>query len=158
MGDENLGADLFGDPVQSRQDGRGRPEHVWTLEKSNRVLLMFAAGRSPKEAATAIGVSVPTLRKHYFFEVAQREAASLRFEATQLERLNEAAKGGNVAAEKELLKYMQRVRLEQLSDRVAKRGAAQAKPKAVGKKEAATIAAKAVGGKFAPPPGPTLLN
>ena len=61
-----------------------------------------------KEAATAIGVSVPTLRKHYFAEVAKRDSARVRMEITQLARLNDAAVGGNVAAEKELLKQMEK--------------------------------------------------
>jgi hypothetical protein len=150
--------DLFGDPVQSREKGRGRPAHQWTLENSNRVLLMFAAGATPKQAATAIGVSVPTLRQHYFFEVAQREAAALRMEATQLARLNGQAEKGNVAAEKELAKRLDKIRVARISDQVAGRQGKTDRPAKVGKKEAAKAGAAAIKGKYAPPAAPQLLN
>lgn len=158
MADGNSDKDLFGDPIVEPQEGRGRPEHRWTLENSNKVLLAFARGRTPKEAALAIGVSVPTLRKHYFAELKQRQAAHLRFEATQLCRLNEAAKAGNVAAEKELMKAMEKARLEHLGDRVASRGErAKAQPK-LGKKEQRKEAAGRVKGRFAPRPAPSLMS
>jgi len=79
-----LGVDLFGDPLQPDRNARGRPEHSWSLENSNKVLIAFARGMSVKEAATAIGVSVPTLYKHYFNECAKRQAARVRMEITQL--------------------------------------------------------------------------
>jgi hypothetical protein len=47
--------------------------------------------------------------------------AHLRFEATQLYRLNEAAKAGNVAAEKELMKAMERAGSSSSTDKVANR-------------------------------------
>ncbi|MGN5373271.1 hypothetical protein [Sphingomonas hankookensis] len=75
--------DLFGLPVVRRGEGRGRPEHRWTLENSNKVLLAFARGLSLDDAALVVGVSVPTLRKHYFSEVKQQAAAKLRMEMTQ---------------------------------------------------------------------------
>ncbi|PHP20349.1 hypothetical protein CG471_07925 [Sphingobium sp. IP1] len=159
MTEEFPGVDLFGDPIVPRQEGRGRPEHSWSLENSNKVLLAFARGLSVKEAAMAIGVSVPTLRKHYFAEVAKRAAARLRMEMTQLARLNSAAQGGNVAAEKELLKRLDKAALADLSDRVAHRDhAPKAKVEKLGKKAAAKDAAGQVGGKFAPPAAPRLIN
>lgn len=157
MSDGFSGVDLFGDPVIPRQEGRGRPEHTWSLENSNKVLLAFARGLSVKEAATAIGVSVPTLRKHYFAEVAKRTAARLRMEMTQLARLNTAAQDGNVAAEKELFKRLDKAALSNLADRVANRGGAERKPK-LGKKEEAQENAGNVRGKYAPPEPPGLLN
>jgi hypothetical protein len=158
LGEDFSGVDLFGDAVASRCAGPGRPEHVWTIENSNKVLLAFARGRSPKDAATAIGVSVPTLRKHYSSEVAQREAAALRMEATQLSRLNDAAARGSVPAEKQLMKELQKGRLDALASKVAGRDARPLKAPPLGKKEQAKASAKAVGGKFAPPPAPSLLH
>lgn len=152
----NSEVDLFGDPILPAQDGPGRPPHKWTLENSNKVLLAFASGRSVKDAAAAIGVSVPTLRQHYSSELAKRARADLRLEMTQLARLNKAAEEGNVAAEKELFKRMEKRALAGLSERVADR----AKPKkpVQGKKEQQREAAGQVKGKFAPPPPPALLN
>lgn len=151
--------DLFGDPVLPRAEGRGRPEHRWTRENSNRVLLAFAAGYSVKEAATAIGVSVPTLRKHYFAEVAKRESAALRMEMVQLARLNDAAGAGKTAAEKELFKRLEKARLRALSQTVAAPGPAQPAPpkRRKGKKEEALEAAAQVDGIYAPPRPPSLL-
>lgn len=156
---EFSGVDLFGDPILPREEGRGRPEHAWSLENSNKVLLAFARGLSVKEAATAIGVSVPTLRKHYFAEVAKRDAARLRMEMTQLARLNAAAGAGNVAAEKELFKRLDKAALADLADRVADRGRNGAPVKApkLGKKAEAKAAAGEVRGKFAPPAAPSRL-
>ncbi|WP_257554131.1 hypothetical protein [Sphingobium sp. CFD-2] len=156
MAQEFSGTDLFGDPIVTRQEGRGRPEHEWSLESSNKVLLAFARGLSVKQAATAIGVSVPTLRKHYFSEVAKRDAAQLRMEMTQLARLNAQAAEGNVAAEKELLKQLDKMRQR---DQVrAMAPAPTAKPEKMGKKEAATQAAGQVRGLYEPPPPPGQMN
>ena len=148
---ENLGRDLFGDPILPVSEARGRPEHSWSLENSNKVLLAFARGLSVKDAATAIGVSVPTLRKHYFAEVKKRTDARLRMEMTQLTRLNAAAAEGNVTAEKELFKRLEKAALADLADRVANRGRAAPTPR-LGKKEAAKAAALEVVGKYAPRP------
>lgn len=156
---EILDHDLFGDPIQPGKEGRGRPEHSWSRENSNKVLLAFARGLSVKQAATAIGVSVPTLRKHYSSEVGKRTDARLRMEMTQLARLNSAATAGNVAAEKELFKRLDKAALAELAGRVADRGNARPVPKPkLGKKAAAQEAAGQVTGKFAPPPQPKLLN
>ncbi len=114
-----------------------------------------------KEAAVAVGLSVPTLRKVYFSECAQRSIAAVRMEMTQLARLNDQAEAGNVAAEKELLKQLERIRVRALSDRIAGRQSGTDKPKQSpkGKKDAQKEAAANVGGKFAPRPAPdTLLN
>lgn len=154
----NREVDLFGDPVLPRHEGRGRPEHVRTLENSNKVLLGFARGLTVKEAATAIGVSVPTLRKHYSSEVAQRDAAAVRFEMVQLHRLNEGAKGGSVSAEKELGRRLEKARIDLLSDQVSRNARAPARVKQ-GKKEALQQAADELRGQYeAPPPPPGLLN
>jgi hypothetical protein len=150
--------DLFGDPIQPRSEGRGRPEHCWSRENSNKVLLAFARRLSVKDAATAIGVSVPTLRKHYSSEVAQRDAAALRFEMVQLSRLNEGAKAGSVAAEKELGRRLDKAALQHLAEKVVDRGVTK-KAAPLGKKEAARVAAKEAVKKFRPRAGPpSLLN
>ena len=150
--------DLFGDPVLPRSEGRGRPEHAWSLENSNKVLLAFARGLSVKQATTAIGVSSPTLRKHYFSEVAKRDAAALRFEMVQLVRLNDGAKAGSVAAEKELGRRLEKAKLDALSEDMA-RHPRQPRKEALGKKALAQQAADEVTGLYETPPTPPgLLN
>ncbi|WP_339347488.1 hypothetical protein [uncultured Sphingomonas sp.] len=152
------GVDLFGDPIQPRSEGRGRPEHRWTLENSNKVLLAFARGLTVKQAATAIGVSVPTLRKHYSSEVAQRDAAALRFEMVQLARLNDGAKAGSVAAEKELGRRLEKARLDALSEEVSRHAKPPTTPRR-GKKEELQHEADNITGRYeTPPPPASLLN
>lgn len=128
---ENLKTDLFGDPIVEPQEGRGRPEHSWSLANSNKVLLAFACGRTVKEAAVAIGVSVPTLRKHYFAEVSKRESAAIRFEMTQLARLNALAESGKASADRELARMMERIALRLRPSVPVK----AKKPKPLGKKD-----------------------
>ncbi|HEX7856102.1 MAG TPA: hypothetical protein VF503_20675 [Sphingobium sp.] len=148
--------DLFGDPVLPRQEGRGRPEIVWTRENSNKVLLAFARGLSVKQAAVVIGVSAPTLRKVYFSEVAQRADAQLRMEMTQLVRLNAQAEAGKTAAEKELMKQLAVLRQRDQHQKEAP--APTARPEKLGKKEAAARAAAEARGLYDTPPPPGQMN
>jgi len=154
VADADSVVDLFGDPVQARQDGPGRPPHVPTRETVNRVILGLARGWTVKDVAASIGISVPTLRKQYFVQLARRKAMALMMESVQLGRLNDQAAGGNVAAEKELMKALARGRLEQLADQVADRGKPERKAAApkLGKKAEAKVKAGEVTGRFAPPP------
>lgn len=159
MGRENFdGLDLFGQPVPRTRDKAGRPEHVWTVENSNKINLIFATGGAPKDAAAVLGITMPTLRKHYFSELEQWRVARLRLKAAQLQRLHEEGAKGNVAAIKELFKQMDKGALAQLSDRVANRAPAEPKPAAKGKKQLQKEAAGRVGGKFAPPEAPSLIH
>src|SRR3546814_5471312 len=114
------------------RDGPGRPEIVWNRETSNKVLLAFARGLTVKQAASAVGMSGPTLRKVYFAEVAKRAEERLRLEMTQLGRLNAQAEAGNVAAEKELMKQMDRLRQRDQQQQIAP---APTKSTKLGKKE-----------------------
>jgi len=151
----NSGVDLFGHPRLAMPKGRGRPAHEWTLDRSNRVLLAFARGLSVKQAAVIVGVSVPTLREHYFSEVAKRAEAKLLMEMTQLARLNDLAAGGSVSAEKELFKQMERLRQRDQQQQMAP---APTKAAKLGKKEAAKAQAHEVRGLYEPPAPPTRLN
>lgn len=159
MSDGNFVVDLFGDAVLPRGEGRGRPEVLWCREKSNKVLLAFARGLSVKQAASIIGVSAPTLRKVYFSEVAKRAEAALRLEMTQLSRLNDLAAGGNVAAEKELLKQMEKMRQRDQARALAPAPTERpVKAAKLGKKEAVAQAAQEVRGLYEPPRPPGTLN
>jgi len=145
--------DLFGDPIPEPRDGPGRPEHVWTLENSNKINLLFATGHEIGDAAKALSISQPTLRKHYLKEVEQWRVARLKLKARQLQYLNDEAGKGNVAAIKELLKAMEKGELAQLAARFSDRGREVKKPKP-GKKEQQREAARQVGGKYAVPEPP----
>ena len=151
---ENSGAvDLFGLPVIEREPKLGRPEHVRTPENANKISLLFAMGRTVKDAALALGITQPTLRKHYFHEVEQREAMLVRLEADQLLRLHNQASDGSVPAAKELLGRLDRAALAKLAEAVAPKRAASKK----GKKEQQAEDAANVGGLYEPPPPPADL-
>ena len=134
MADAISDIDLFGAPVTSRARGRGRPAHKRTRETVNRVILGLARGWKVKEVALSIGVSVPTLRQHYSSELEQRQAMALMIESVQLARLNDQAEKGNVAAEKELMKALEKGRREAAAVAYSRGGAKPQAPK-LGKKE-----------------------
>ena len=141
MVDADLGLDLFGQPVLPPTEGRGRPEHRWSLENSNRVLLAFARGLSQAEAASLIGIDAKTLRKHYSRECALRTTAALRLEMRQLERLNAQAEAGNVAADKALADRIEKLRMRDQAKRVGTRERRKVEP-VIGKKVARKLAAR----------------
>lgn len=144
MADVELGLDLFGQPVLPPQEGRGRPEHRWCLESSNRVLLAFARGLSQAEAASLIGVDAKTLRKHYSRECAVRTTAGLRLEMRQLERLNKLAEAGNVGAEKALADRIEKLRMRDQAKKAGTRERRKVEP-VIGKKVARKNSARTAG-------------
>ena len=152
--------DLFGMPVRSRREGRGRPEHAWSEENSHKISLLLAIGHEVSEIAEIIGVSQPTLRKHYFSELQARRTAAQRLLAKQLYRLNRQAEAGNVAAEKALFGMIEREKTRQLSDRLAapNRQPKVTAPRPLGKKEVAEAEALGVTGLYAPPVAGLALN
>lgn len=129
--------DLFGMAVCERRQGRGRPEHVWTMENSNKINLLFACGVDVKDVAAAIGITQPTLRKHYSSEVAGRRIAALRLKGKQLARLNAMAEEGIVTAERTLMMMVEREQMKNSSAAFADK----AKPARKGLKEARRDAA-----------------
>lgn len=136
-------------PKGRKQPGKpGRPEYRPTVEQRRTVEEMKFCGESDNTIARALGIDPDTLRKHFADELADGHAQR-RKEVIGL--LFSSARGGNVSAQK---------KLEEMG-RVA--GAAEAvkaretrAPK-LGKKEERQIAAKNVGGKFAPPEPPKLV-
>lgn len=162
MSEAKIGAvDLFGDPIRESRDGPGRPAHEWTLENSNKINLIFATGGEIADAAAVLGITQPTLRKHYFSELEQWRVARLRLKASLLARLFAEGQKGNVGAIKEIFKQIEKGELDTLSKAVANRrpGRAPAEPKAprpapIGKKAGLEQAAEDVEGIYAPPAPP----
>lgn len=147
MGDWDF--DLLGDPIPDGHRGRGRPPHVPTIENRQKCVLLAAIGRTPDEIAAALSITAKTLRKHYSRELREHDAAKLKVEGKLLTALVREIDKGNVSANKELNKRLEKAGLQQMSDRVAGRVRAEKAP-AIGKKEAAKVAAKGVTGKYAP--------
>lgn len=150
--------DLLGDEVPPEHTGRGRPPHVVTHEKRLKVMLLLALEKTEDEVAAAIGISGPTLRKHYFRQLKVRGDARLRLDGEIMAALAREAAGGNVGALKALTAMLDKHDQVKLAKTVSNRQSAQPAPPPLGKKEKAKAAAGQVGGKFAPPPQPRLMN
>lgn len=99
--------DLLGDPIPDNHGEVGANGHIATAEKVNKVRLLLVSGMTQKEIAAQLGITIPTLRKHYFHSGQKKIAAARRQavadeRAKNLLRLDKAAGDGNVAAIKEM--------------------------------------------------------
>jgi predicted transcriptional regulator len=147
--------DLFGCPIMIRETKKGRPTHVRSAENANKISILFALGGSVADAARALGITQPTLRKHYFSEVEQRDAMAVRLEASLVAKLFDMAKSGNVGAIKQLLHRHDRAQLARQAASLP--GERRAAAEAIGKKEARAVAASKVEGMYAPRTAPASL-
>jgi hypothetical protein len=129
--------DLWGDPIPPRGERRGRPKHVPTDEKRNRVKVLKALNKTDTEVAEAMGLSEPTLRKYYLREL-RGGMAQLRAEAAV--KLWDLAKGGNVSALKAFLAEARHSDL--LGQPASKRRGRETPAQTMGKKDAAQLAAE----------------
>ncbi|MDI2110463.1 MULTISPECIES: hypothetical protein [Bradyrhizobium] len=138
--------DLFGDPVPANWGERGRPEHVATQQNRNRVNLLVALGWSNARIASALFITQPTLRKHYFSELKFRDLARDRLVAQVGVKLMDGVNAGNVSAIREFQRYLERndLMLYGQTQQPAKAAAAEkpAPAEKVGKKAAAIAAAQ----------------
>lgn len=127
--------DLLGDPIPEGFGKRGRPAHVPTDEKRRLVIQLLAFDWSPERISAALCITPPTLRKHYFRQLAAKAEARSRVEGRLLAALMAEAEAGNVAA---IDKYFKRFDRHDLAH-VAK----PEREEKLGKKEMARRDAKA---------------
>ncbi|MBE3637475.1 helix-turn-helix domain-containing protein [Mangrovicoccus algicola] len=126
----------------------------------SKVRLLALAGMDARQIGAELGISAPTVRKHYFPKGPVKKAAQqflVEQRARMMMFLDEAAAEGNVAAQKEMLRLIDA--LEPGLAGEALPGTASA-PREIGKKAARQIAAEAhaaAGGKYAPPAQPKLV-
>jgi hypothetical protein len=152
------GVDLFGCPIILREALRGRPPHVRTDEIAKRVSMLFVLGRSVADVAAAIGVTQPTLRKHYFSEVQQRTAMLDRLEADQMAKLFDQSAAGSTSATKALLDRCDDARSARLAGSVIKDRSQPERTVPKGKKEQQRDAAGQIEGLYAPREAPPSLQ
>ncbi|KRA42106.1 hypothetical protein [Devosia sp. Root635] len=126
----------------------GRHEFQPTDEQREKVLVLKAGGMSQEAIAEAVGISVPTLTKHFPSEL---DRATAKVRADVLMARYRSAMGGNVSAQNKMLEL---VGASAADEKVKGR---ERKEPALGKKEQRQQAAENVGGKFAPPSGPKLI-
>lgn len=138
-----IARDLFGGLRELPSGRRGRPSHLWSQEAENRVILGLAMGYSDKEIAFGLGISTPTLRKHYFSVLKRRDMQRTRFELWRAEVLANEAAAGNVGAMKELTKIVEK-RDRHLAEERLRNARPDEEPK--GKKEQRREAAGKIAG------------
>ncbi len=127
----------------------GRPEFAPTDDEREKVRVLKACGMSNEAIAEVIGISEPTLRKHFSYEI---DIATAKVRADMIMARYHAAKGGNVQAQNKMIEQVSAVDVQgrRAPDRPAK------EPK-LGKKEEQQMAAEKVGGRFATPSAPKLV-
>lgn len=67
--------DLLGDPISPRWGKKGRPRHTATDALRAQVAKLHREGRSQPEISRAIGITEPTLRRHYPDEIESKSQA-----------------------------------------------------------------------------------
>ena len=155
ISDETPG--LFG-WVPAPPRGQGRPGFEWSREKSNKIMVLFAAGHTVKAVAPIIGCDVKTLRKVFPLEVRERERAELVIRSGLMATLLTEAEAGNVAASKELVRLIELEQAKVINGSIGRRAptAKKAEPKK-GKKQLQAEEAENVGGLYAPRSAPSGL-
>lgn len=150
--------DLFGNPIGAGSKERGRPEHVASKENIIFVMVLLAAGYQNKDIAETLGVSQPTLRKHYFHLLRKRDVMHERLRTKLRVTQIESALDGNASALNAALRMLDTLKAERSEKKLKEREIApvQQRHTKLGKKEQQSLAAHSITGKFAPPSGPTL--
>ena len=100
--------DLLGDPIPEGLGKRGRPPHLVTDENRRKVMLLAAFDKNEMQIAAALGISGPTLKKHYFRELKSRLEARQRLEGKLLSALMKQVDAGNVSAIDKAFKRLDR--------------------------------------------------
>ena len=106
--------DLLGHPVPANKGAKARPQHAPTAENLEKAMLLYATGRTDAEVAAAIGITPPTLRRHYFSspELKRlRRAARMVVEGKVLHALAKAVEQGKTAAIDKMLKRLDKAAL-----------------------------------------------
>lgn len=127
-----LNFDLLGDPIPEGWGRRGRPQHLPTQENRSKIRLLLGFGWTDERIARALRITRPTLRKHYFAELRDRDEARDALKAAHLSMLYREADKGNVGAIKELGRIIE---FEELGPM---RRQPEPKPEKLGKKAQAT--------------------
>lgn len=133
--------DLFGDPIPDNWGLRGRPEHVATNENALKIKVLLADGWSNKRIASVLGITVPTLRKHYFSVLAERGVMRDRMIAAHRTKVFEKAMEGDNGALRLQWQMMRADEVERITTAAQKVDDKTGKPKAakLGKKEQAIL-------------------
>lgn len=151
--------DLLGDPIPENWGGRGRPSHIPTEKNTNKVMVLLALGWAEAKIAGALGITQPTLRKHYFRQLKVRDEARARLEGEMVFSMAAKAVTGDVPAYREVAKALEKADMVEADQVYRPQPTAQAAPKAekLGKKAERQLEAEELdAGPFAPGAPPQL--
>jgi hypothetical protein len=129
----------------------GRRPYRPTDENREKVRVLKAGGMSHEAIATAIGVTLPTLAKHFQLEL---DCGTAKVRADLLMAQYRSAMGGNVSAQTKMLEAVGASAADEKMKEIEEQHVKAVK---LGKKEEQQIAAENVDGMFAPPSGPKLV-
>lgn len=111
--------DLLGDAIPDGRGKAGATGHVATKINVNKVRLLVMSGWALAQIAEELGITTPTLRKHYFqnrsIKTARKHSIN-EVKGRVLLQLQEAADGGNVSAIKEIGKIADKHHLTMVSE------------------------------------------
>lgn len=101
--------DLFGNPVRSRKGKRGRPSLEISSEDRDIVEAALVRGWTNDRIAKTVGISLPSLKRHFRAALAKRDVARERLELAAFAKLaREAIEAGNMSAMRQLREVMER--------------------------------------------------
>lgn len=139
---ESQAADLFAAPPSAAKPSRraapagGRPAFQPHEGHRRQVMELAAVGKPAGQIARIIGISEPTLRKHFEPELA---TGAERVEAEVIRAMMSKARAGSVAAQREALAMIGQARLDRMESAIS--AAPAARPDTPGKKLAAQLEA-----------------
>lgn len=124
--------DLLGDPIPEGRGKPGRTGHVPTSENARKIRALLVAGMKPAEIAKQLGISGPTLRKHYFANgkinvKMARQMATSEMRARNILRLDAQADKGNVSAMRTLETLIDKAEREMIETELGRDGGAKEK-------------------------------
>ncbi|MBN9270616.1 MAG: hypothetical protein J0J15_10275 [Mesorhizobium sp.] len=153
--------DLCGNPLVRTDTKLGRPEHEPTEENIIFIMVLLAGGMTQKEVADTLGLSVPTLRKHYLHLLKQRDRLFNRLRTKLRVAQIQQGLSGNASALNAALSMLDKINTENVQRKVESRGhTSSAQRQKLGKKEERQRQAEEIAsgsGKFAPPQPPQLV-
>ncbi|MHB2265025.1 hypothetical protein [Aliihoeflea sp. PC F10.4] len=122
--DDDLGFDMFGNPLTPIRDRRGRPLFKKDKENQDFVSVRIAAGWSQKRIAENMGIDEKTLRKHFSREL---EAGAVLVEGVILDVLLRRTREGHAPSVRQLREVAVEGR-RRMAEREVGKPEAQAKP------------------------------
>lgn len=126
--------DLFGNPVRPNKGQRGRPSLEITQEDRDHVEAALVKGYTNQRICEVIGISLPSLKRHFRASLIKRDNARARLELALFSSMARAAiEGQKPAAATKVLEMMRRDELIEAERRLSEDR--KNKPENEGKKQ-----------------------